>query len=121
MKTLFKIVIAILNTLAKMLAAMKAKTLVKIVMVLAFAFVCNGFINGPQYVVEYKTVKVTSGMTLWEIADANYMEGHPKNMCLEEYFYNVRHDPKNEHLTANGRILQPGDEIKVPIYKVVKE
>lgn len=97
------------------------KTFIKIIAVIAFALMCNGFVNGPKYAVEYKTVKVTSGMTLWEIADANYMEGHPKNMCFEEYLYNVRHDSHNERYTANGRSLQPGDEIKVPIYKEVKK
>lgn len=95
------------------------KIALKAAAALAIAAVCSGYIGGPKYNVEYKEVKVGAGYTLWEIADANYLNCKAGNMCFEEYLYNLRHDAKNDWLTANGRYLQPGDTVYVPVYKVV--
>lgn len=63
-------------------------------------------------VIEY-TVK--SGETLWEIADKHY---HMTNtgMSFAEYEFNVRKDNKN--LQSDKRVLQPGDKVRVPVWKV---
>jgi len=84
------------------------------------AAVCLGY--EPKYEVTYEEVKVGHGGTMWEIADYYYKFNEfskMKKMCFAEYLHNVRHDPKNEALTANGRTLQPSDIVKVPIFKVV--
>lgn len=88
---------------------------------LAVASLCYGFVSGPSYeVVTYQTVHVGPGLTLWQIADANYSVAAAPGMCFEEFYYNLRHIPANEYLTANGRMLQVSDVVLVPVYRVAK-
>lgn len=63
-------------------------------------------------VIEY-TVK--SGDTLWEIADKHYQLTNT-GMCFDEYVYNLRKE--NENLQSSKRVLQPGDKVRVPVWKV---
>lgn len=98
------------------------KNLFKAIVLVMVAFVCWGYKDAPSYDVSYVPVLVGEGDTLWEIADGHYKYNRfPKigGMCFEEYLHNVRHDPKNEQLTSNGRSLQPGDTVMVPVYKVL--
>lgn len=79
----------------------------------------TGFIGGPKYECSYRSYTVGKGQTLWEIANVNYIEcASATRMCFEEYLYNMRQE--NIQLFQNGRMLQPGDSVKVPVYTVVK-
>lgn len=86
------------------------------------AVVCWGY--EPKYEITHIDVLVGHGDTLWDIADDHYKYNRFsqfKRMCFEEYLWNVKYDPRNEWLTANGRVLQPGDLVKVPVYKVIEK
>ena len=96
------------------------KILLGIVM-LVLAGACIGWT--PKYNITYVPVVVGQQGTLWSIADSFYdsNEFYPiVAMCFEEYLYNVKHDAKNAQLTANGRVIQAGDIVYVPIYKKAK-
>lgn len=94
------------------------KGLMGLVMAVSIMFVC-GFIGGPEIKTSYNDYRVSAGETLWEIADANYMAcASGAKICFEEYLYNLKQE--NIHLFKNGRMLQPGDPLKIPVYTVVK-
>lgn len=82
------------------------------VLVMAFFNFVGSNAPAEKRVIEY-TVK--SGDTLWEIADKHYKLTNT-GMCFDEYVYNLRKD--NEELQSNKRVLQPGDKVKVPVWKV---
>lgn len=87
-------------------------------LVLVTAYMLVGWT--PKYNVSHVPVVVGQNGTLWEIADAFYLsnEFYPVvTMCFEEYLYRIKHDEKNIHLTKNGRVIQAGDIVYVPIYK----
>lgn len=93
------------------------KNALKIIALLVVAAFCIGW--EPSYDVEYVTVKAGSGVTVWRIAGAFYDENklHPlKTMCFDDYYTKVMQC--NKALFANGRVLQPGDDVVIPIYKV---
>lgn len=95
------------------------KTIIKILALVVLAVFCFGW--SPNYSVTYVPVTVSSFNTLWDIADHFYdcnEFSKFKGMCFEEYLYNIKTDKKNIALTKNGRALQVGDIVYVPIYKV---
>lgn len=65
------------------------------------------------------------GDTMWGIANAYYPLTNT-GMCFAEYEYNLRH--MNENIQpalgagVNGaKIMQPGDKVKVPVWKRIEK
>lgn len=100
------------------------KVMAMAVAALVVLIVCSGMY--PMKVKEsYIEHVARPGDTMWGIANAYYPLTNT-GMSFAEYEYNLRH--VNEHVQpalgagVNGaRIMQPGDKVKVPVWRRVEQ
>ncbi|WP_099192053.1 cell division suppressor protein YneA [Tepidibacter mesophilus] len=86
------------------------KNLVYIIILFSTISLLSGFSGFKKYesVVEYETVNVMQGDTLWNIAKENI----PEKEDIRDYIYMIRE--VNNLESAN---IHPGDQLLIPIYK----
>lgn len=91
---------------------------------LAVMVVCEGMM-AMKVDESYIEHKVECGETMWGIA-SEYYHLTDTGMCFEEYLWNLR-QINNKLQPANGaglpgtRMLQPGDVVKVPVWKKIEK
>lgn len=86
------------------------KNAVYIIILFSIMSLLSGFSGFEKYkdIVEYETVNVTQGDTLWNIAKENISEKED----IRDYIYMIR--KVNDLKSAN---IHPGDQLLIPIYK----
>ena len=86
------------------------KNVVYIIILFSIMSLLSGFSGFEKYkdIVEYETVNVTQGDTLWNIAKENISEKED----IRDYIYMIRE--VNDLKSAN---IHPGDQLLIPIYK----
>ena len=90
---------------------MKKVMLALVLAVMMFTWLGNTREADKSYVMY--TAK--SGETLWEIADRHY-ELTNTGMSFNEYEFNLRQE--NQNLQNKHRVLQPGDTVRVPVWRI---
>ncbi|WFD12039.1 LysM peptidoglycan-binding domain-containing protein [Tepidibacter hydrothermalis] len=86
------------------------KNLVYIIILFLTISLLSGFSGFKKYknIVEYETVNVTQGDTLWNIAKENISEKED----IRDYIYMIR---KVNNLESVN--IHPGDQLLIPVYE----
>ncbi|MEJ8553299.1 cell division suppressor protein YneA [Tepidibacter sp. Z1-5] len=86
------------------------KNVVYIIILFSAISLLSGFSDFKKYknIVEYETVNVMQGDTLWNIAKENISEKED----IRDYIYMIR--KVNNLESAN---IHPGDQLLIPVYK----
>lgn len=86
------------------------KNMVYIIILFSIISLLSGFSGFKKYnnIVEYETVNVTQGDTLWNIAREYISEKED----IRDYIYMIR--KVNNLESAN---IHPGDQLLIPVYK----
>lgn len=86
------------------------KNLVYIIILFSITTLLSGFsdLKNHKNIIEYETINVMQGDTLWNIAKENISE----NEDIRDYIYVIR--KVNNLESAN---IHPGDQILIPVYK----